>query len=146
MNDDLTCWEPNSGCLLWTGRTVKEYGVVSIGNTSFYAHRLAYEQAYGPIPDGLCVLHKCDTPPCVNPAHLFLGTKRDNNRDKIQKGRQWTPKGIAHGCAKLTEDDVRKIREMVLSGMTHREVAHCFGITRKNVGYIAQRKTWKTVS
>lgn len=84
--------EPMSGCHLWTGSTNKCYGVVGKGGRSggmFQAHRLSWEFSNGPIPDGLHVLHKCDTPACVNPDHLFLGTNGDNIRDAIAKGRQY---------------------------------------------------------
>ena len=80
--------EPTSGCHLWTGGIFGSgYGAVWDGGRHLGAHRLAWELARGPVPAGLCVLHRCDNPPCVNPSHLFLGTKGDNNRDKISKGR-----------------------------------------------------------
>lgn len=71
-------------CILWAGtRNPDGYG--KRGDN--YAHRLAWEAAFGPIPPGLCVLHRCDVRPCVNPEHLFLGTKGDNARDREAKGR-----------------------------------------------------------
>ena len=66
------------------------------------AHRLAWVAANGrPVPDGLCVLHSCDTPPCVNPAHLWVGTRKDNHADAVRKGRMPKPphpKGYGHPC------------------------------------------------
>jgi hypothetical protein len=83
--------EPNSGCFLWVGAWgTKGYGQFHIGGRSgaaHKAHRVAWELANGPIPVGLQVLHKCDTPCCVNPDHLFLGSNLDNHRDKARKGR-----------------------------------------------------------
>lgn len=80
---------PESGCWLWTGDTSQYgYGKFRIGAHAYgCAHRFFYEQLVGPIPDGLCVLHKCDTRLCVNPGHLFLGTKKDNWDDSVRKGR-----------------------------------------------------------
>ena len=82
--------EPNSGCLLWIG-AVKPGGYGNLGikpeGRTYIAHRAAYEVAYGTIPTGLKVLHKCDNPPCINPLHLFLGTQLDNIRDCVSKGR-----------------------------------------------------------
>lgn len=75
-------------CILWQKcRNRKGYGQVRRNGKTYLAHRWAWEQVNGPIPDGLCVLHHCDNPPCVNQEHLFLGTATDNNADRDQKGR-----------------------------------------------------------
>lgn len=77
------------GCWEWKGFTnPKGYGIIA-GSGQVLAHRVSYRELVGPIPDGLCVLHRCDNPPCYNPAHLFLGTRADNNRDMRDKGRHW---------------------------------------------------------
>jgi hypothetical protein len=80
--------EPNTGCLLWPGASTPQgYGrIMWNGKTKQLTH-LSFETFNGPIPEGLFVLHKCDTPSCFNPAHLFLGTKRENRLDQIAKGR-----------------------------------------------------------
>jgi hypothetical protein len=89
MQSRLTLSE--NGCMRWNGATNnKGYGfIVSMlpKKHILLTHRVAYEQAYGPISEGFCVLHKCDNPPCCNPEHLFLGTIADNNRDMREKGR-----------------------------------------------------------
>jgi HNH endonuclease len=82
------------GCWLWTGKRIgpMKYGALSNGRNHFvYAHRYAYEYANGKIPEGLCVLHRCDVPHCVNPSHLFVGTQQQNTLDMIAKGRHITP-------------------------------------------------------
>ena len=79
-----------SGCWEWTGsKNDKGYGRVYADRDEKRAHRAMWEQAHGPVPDGLWVLHRCDNPPCVNPDHLFLGTPLDNVRDMMAKGRHW---------------------------------------------------------
>ena len=77
-----------SGCWVWTGaNNGLGYGVMRLGLKQVYAHRFSYEQFVSPIPDGLCICHKCDNPRCVNPDHLFLGTQKDNMQDCSRKGR-----------------------------------------------------------
>lgn len=85
--------EPNA-CWEWTGFRIPDgYGQITIRSRqrTYKAHRLAWEIAHGPIPEGLQVCHKCDNPPCCNPAHLFLGTARDNVMDRERKGRSFRP-------------------------------------------------------
>jgi HNH endonuclease len=81
--------EPNSGCWLWSGaQNRRGYGAISIARSRMReAHRIMWQLEYGRIPDGMHVLHRCDVPPCVNPGHLWLGTRRDNMQDASKKGR-----------------------------------------------------------
>lgn len=86
--EKYTIPDPNSGCLLWTGFANKRgYGSMTIDKKPMRAHRVAFELAYGPIPEGMIVQHKCDVPSCCNPAHLELGTGLTNAQDKARKGR-----------------------------------------------------------
>lgn len=128
------------GCWEWTAaRTAAGYGVIRKGPRNQYAHRLAYELMNGPIADGLCVCHRCDNPPCINPKHLFLGTKEDNSRDMAAKGRS------GGRPSKLTPDQVREIRALADGGMIHREIGVRYGMTRRGIGSIVLRKTWRRV-
>lgn len=129
-----------TGCWLFDGGLVNGgYGQVRRGLKKALAHRAAWEAANGPIPPGLCVCHKCDTPRCVNPAHLFLGTGADNMADKVAKGRQHRPAGEAHGQAKLTESMVRAIRA---DGRKQYEIAKAFGIGQAQVSRIKTGRRW----
>lgn len=96
-----------SGCWEWTGksRSAFGYGLIRLskaeGGKLIGAHRLAWELTNGPIPEGLCVLHSCDNPPCCRPDHLHLGTKADNMREKVERGRAVTWKnGKWKACSK----------------------------------------------
>ena len=113
------------------------------------AHRVAWEMANGgPIPDGMVVCHRCDNPPCVNPAHLFVGTRLDNVRDMVMKGRGRYPghPGERNGGAKLTEQSVSAIRERISRGDTQKEIAVTFGIDPSVVSRIKSGKAWVQLS
>jgi HNH endonuclease len=80
--------DKKTGCHLWTGhRDPRGYGIIAIGETARFAHRMAWESVNGLIPDGMILMHTCDNPPCCNLEHLALGTRGDNNRDRVKKGR-----------------------------------------------------------
>lgn len=135
---------PFSGCWLWTGKINDSgYGVWRQTPTQNYqrAHRLFYKLLIGAIPDGVFVCHRCDVPCCVNPAHLFLGSQKDNMADAAAKGR--TAKGMMHGQSKLNSEDVLKIRS---SFETQEELALRFGVTRTTIGRIRNRKLWRDLS
>lgn len=99
---------PESGCWIWEGALVDGYGAIDdeAGNGK-RAHRVSWELQYGTIPQGAQVLHRCDIRCCVNPAHLFLGSNKDNIVDKVNKKR--CAKGEVHSRAKLTNAQVRSI-------------------------------------
>lgn len=104
--------EPNSGCALWIGTygTRNRYGIFCAHGQRFRAHRYSYELAYGPIPAGLVVCHRCGTPECVNPDHLFVGTQADNVLDAISKGRIGSKLCCANGHPKTAENLKRRPR------------------------------------
>lgn len=135
---------PDTGCRLWTGGLFRAtgYGRLTWERRSQLAHRLAWEVANGPIPEGLLVCHKCDVPACVNPDHLFLGTNADNMADRDAKGRHTPLVGIRHNLAKLDEAAVLAIRADTRS---HAVVARQYGVTLFTISKIRLRKIWKHI-
>jgi predicted XRE-type DNA-binding protein len=100
------------------------------------AHRIAWELERGPIPEGICVLHRCDNPPCVRVDHLFLGTVGDNNADRDAKGRQVALRGEEHGSAKLTEEQVAAIRELASADVPQALIARAVGVSQSHVSLL----------
>lgn len=136
--------EPNSGCLLWTAAMCsKGYGTYAVFRRVVSAHRFAWELANGEVPDGLCVLHRCDTPACVNIDHLFLGTHHDNALDKVAKGRAWRPRGEKNVKAKLTAANVEAIRSLHAGGYSRRDLSFMYQVTHAQIGAIVNQKSWK---
>lgn len=137
-------YEANSGCWLWAGTLDgKGYGRLLNNRKVLSAHRASWTVHNGPIPDGLCVCHRCDTPLCVNPAHLFLGTQQENIRDASNKQR--TPLGERQGRSKLKAADVIAIREMASAGIPQKDIAAKFAIAKPTVSDIVRRKKWPHV-
>ena len=137
------CWE-------WAKSRMKlrgGYGQVRIEGRTLKAHRVAYGLWVGSIPNGHCVLHRCDNPPCINPDHLFTGTHRDNALDKVAKGRGVNP--IRYGedvaSSKLKAVDVRKIRVLLAQGDSLNSISRQFNITKQAVSSIKRGRTWTTV-
>ena len=143
--DDLAKRSVRVGdCLVWTGVTQRfGYGRVGHRGRLLFVHRLAWEDANGPIPNGLCVLHRCDNPACFNPNHLFLGTLADNNRDRDEKGR--SAKGSGNGFAKLDEEQVSEIKVRLASGETQASLAMEFAVNYRTISTIAVGRAWKHV-
>lgn len=135
---------PESGCWIWDacGSAHGRYGYIHVGDRNRPAHRVSWEIHRGPIPDGLEVCHKCDVEACVNPAHLFLGTHKDNCMDRDSKGRNVSHPGSRHGNSKLVEADILAIRA---SEETALALAKRYGVHESSIGYIRQRKTWRHV-
>lgn len=134
--------KPNE-CWLWVAaRDRLGYGTFHVGgprkrNTMRKAHRVAYELTHGAIGDDLKVLHSCDNPQCVNPAHLRAGTQKDNALDREERGR--AAKGERHGGALLTLEAVHFIRQ---STATQRDLAHRFCVSRQAIGDVRNFRTW----
>jgi len=134
-------------CWLWTGSKIwNGYGMIRHEGKRLLAHRAAWIAAYGEIPDGLMVLHRCDVRSCCNPSHLFLGTHDDNMKDMIKKGRAVILRGEKCGSSKLKEGDVRKIRSMAAEGKPTREISIAFKVSKNTVTRIVSRWAWKHVT
>jgi len=135
-----TIHDPNTDCWIWTGtKAGAGYGQLQIDNRTLSAHRLAYEYATGEHPDGF-VMHRCDTPLCINPKHLMVGTTTDNMRDAAKKGRM--RRGEAHRNAQYTEAQVLEV-DRLLSEKTVREVSALTGVAVGHVYQIRAGRTWK---
>ena len=140
--DRLPGHGPHGDCHLWTAsRDRQGYGKTS----GLLAHRVAWELVNGPIPEGMCVLHRCDNPPCCRVQHLFLGTRADNNADREAKGRGVYMNGSALTQSKLAEADIPVIRKDLAEGMTYGEIGRRFGVTAGTIWFIAKGKTWTHV-
>ena len=135
-------------CVPWAhARNSAGYGAVRIGGRTVLAHRVAYEKTHGPIPDGMCVCHRCDNPPCVNIGHLFLGTHSDNAKDMVGKGRWRGPVGEQHRCARLSEKTVQEIRARYSAWnrkCSLRKLAVEFGVDHKTIFRVVSGRGWRT--
>lgn len=135
---DKSLIDPLTGCWNFTGSIINSgYGRISAGKPSKYmtAHRASWEAFKGPIPAGIQVLHHCDNKICVNPDHLFLGNQKDNMQDMLHKGRgnskgqrpsRW---GQKHPMARLTDEQVSKLRLRIGNGENRRLLAKEYGIS-----------------
>jgi len=141
-NDPNQCW-------LWmAGVNDYGYGRINWSGSNQYSNRVAWMITFGEIPEGLLICHTCDNPPCCNPAHLFLGTKADNNQDKMLKGRHkpipgW--KGEENPNSKLTDLQVEEIRRRYKwrgkNGNDLKGLSQEFGVTFQTIGAIVNRKS-----
>ena len=133
----------SNGCIEWVGfKNSDGYGKLSYLGRVRSAHRLAYEAANGPIPDGMCVCHKCDNRACVNAEHMFLGSHAENMADMASKGRAISLPGERNGRAKLTRDQAWDIATSVLSGIA---LSAKYGVTTTVVSNIRKGKIWKSL-
>lgn len=132
-------------CWPWTGKFWPDgYGKFSGPETR--APRMAWVLENGPIRGGLWVLHECDNPPCCNPRHLFLGTPKDNSRDRERKGRGRDQRGSKNSMARLTEKQVGKMAKSWSRGVSCRDLAREFGVSPATVSLVVHGKVWGHLS
>jgi hypothetical protein len=125
---------PASGCWLWRGATDRDgYGVIADSGRTLAAHRVAFELLERPLPPGSLLMHSCDTPSCVNPAHLSIGTKRSNAADMTAKGRR---------ACKLTREQALQIRARANAGEATSALAREFGVSTSTVRSIRSGVSW----
>lgn len=144
--DPDACWE-------WQGDRERDgYGRLHLSGRGptkkiLKAHRASYMLAHGEIPAGMVVRHTCDNPPCVNPAHLVLGTQAQNVEDTVSRGRVGKPpRGVDQHLARLTEDKVREIRQRAAEGETQDALAAAFGVGQTTISKVVRRETWRHVA
>lgn len=130
------CWE-------WTGyRNRQGYGqFYSCTHTPYLTNRVAYVVTNG--DTGLLVLHTCNNPPCCNPAHLYVGTDKDNRHKCVTEDRAFDTRGENSGRAKLTESEVCEIRALYAGGWVQRKIAEKYGISQSQVSHICTGANWK---
>ena len=153
--DDLkrkTTINQRSGCWEWNGYKRSGYGRMTVGSRkdgtrrTESAHRVSYELAKGTIPDGYEVCHKCDNPSCINPDHLFLGTRAENMADRNRKGRNITFIGEEQPLSKLTRKAVKDARwERAYKGTPFQTLADRYGVSKKTIQNAINGVTWKCV-
>jgi hypothetical protein len=131
-------------CWLWTGsQSTTCYGQIRIQGTLLYAHRATFMLENGFVPESVCVLHRCDTPLCVRPSHLFAGTKADNTADMIAKGRQARGAKLPH--SKLSAETVGAIKQLLVAGTRPYQVANMYGLTQQVIGNIKHGRIYAWV-
>jgi hypothetical protein len=139
-------------CILFTGcLNNRGYGQVRRKGKTFLAHRVAYTEHHGiPLSElrGLVIRHRCDTPKCVNPDHLVIGTQKQNIGDAIERGRHVPPPhktGENVGTSVLTETDVKEIKRLLRLGVYQRVIAERFGVSQVQISHIKLGKQWSHV-
>jgi len=140
IEDFMSKVEKTDTCWIWMGSKDKDgYGQFMVNYKNIRAHRYAYSQLKGAIPDGLILRHSCDTPACVNPEHLMFGTHKENARDRVNRGRNRDQRGNNNSMSKLTVEKILAIRD---DDRIQLEIAREYGVSQQTVSDIKRRKIW----
>lgn len=137
-----------AGCWNWPRRkTVDGYGKFKANGKNIRAHRYAYEQSNGKIPDGMFVCHSCDNPACCNPNHLWIGSLQDNHADMMKKGRWHSMSGVflrgeKHPLAKLSNHQREVIKVRAKSGDGYRSLARAYNVTDTTIREVCLGKSY----
>jgi hypothetical protein len=136
-----------TGCWMWDKPMPNGYGQVKYNGRNVGVHRAYYAHYVGPVPHNKVVMHTCDRPACCNPAHLKLGTQKENMADRQAKGRGagWVNEagvGSQRANAKLDEDKVREIRRRRAEGEKAKDLAKEFGVSNTVIHFVVTRKSW----
>lgn len=134
-------------CWVWTGCKEKMgHGRIRVNkSTREMAHRLSYILANGEIPKDKCVCHSCDNPSCVNPNHLWVGSKGQNNTDRASKGRSAKAIGELNNSSKLTNENVIEIKNLIKGGVKPKQLAIKFNVSQATIGRIKNNLGWNQV-
>lgn len=143
----MTLPSTKTDCIEWpASRHRQGYGHLTVNGKYWLAHRWEWTRAHGPIPSGMCVLHKCDNPPCINLEHLFLGTQVDNIMDCKAKGRNKTSRnvGVKQWKAKIDEATAREIKSLK-GAAPLRVLGERFGMSKQAIWDIQNGRNWKHI-
>jgi hypothetical protein len=137
-----------TGCWIWQGCLENNRPLVKVKQKTTYVYRLVWELINGEIPKGMNVCHHCDNPPCVNPAHLFVGTQRDNLQDAVKKGRTKTCGNINPNCnlSILTIPQVLQIKDYLDGGNSIKDIAEEFNVSPDTIAHIKHGRRWGRIT
>ena len=138
----------STSCIEYSGKSRDKYGyaIRVISGIQEKAHRVAWMLHHGTIPPGLCVLHTCDNPPCVNINHLWLGTRAQNVQDMMNKHRHASHKGVDHPFAAFTDEDIIEIRRIYKEGNTsYAKLGRKYKVSEGAIAAIIKRRSWKHI-